>query len=265
MKNILIAGDSFTYGHGCSDRVSYIDEATKQRIGHPDNLIPGVPSKHAWSSLLDSTLQKNFGNKYNIINVASPGFDNMSILMSIINNITPETDLVILNLSVAARIQIKNPYDESAVSWLLAHAIYPMAPNSEQTINPQYIAARENYLKYLYTESITNNIALSVLMAAYGLSTLYNTKFLWAVPKYEELDVNPAADALVQHKISSIVHYPWHDVFQITNDGDEAKFQEKLNEVYKLVLAADSHVSNYGHKLYFERTIWPNIVATLGL
>jgi len=56
MKNILVVGDSFSYGQGCSDR--------------PWNQKPykASPSQFAWPALLQKELPE-----YNIINISYPG------------------------------------------------------------------------------------------------------------------------------------------------------------------------------------------------
>ena len=72
INKILVFGDSFNYGHGCSDRMFYYDHKTKKMIG---NALPeNVPSQFSWPSLL----QNDYPN-IQVYNFANPGRANAHI------------------------------------------------------------------------------------------------------------------------------------------------------------------------------------------
>ena len=65
LNRVIVLGDSFTFGHGCSDRVYYYDEDLKKFIGDIKLVKQCIPSEYCWPSLL----QKEFPSLkvYNLI------------------------------------------------------------------------------------------------------------------------------------------------------------------------------------------------------
>ena len=74
MTKILVVGDSYTNGQGCSDTTS-------------DNILP---SNFCWAALLQ---KKIVGST--VKNLAVPGLDNVTIARSVWDNVDPTTDAIV--------------------------------------------------------------------------------------------------------------------------------------------------------------------------
>lgn len=226
MKNILILGDSFTYGQGCKDRI-YIDM----------NLLP--PSEHCWSSLL----AKDYPD-YEVINLARPGADNTSMSLLAQNNINSDTQLVMFNVTPPGRLPIRNEYGEGLVSWQLSEAI-----NKNTNPNVGMGVAKQAFLKYMYHEKTLNIISVNAILAAYSAANIMGVKFIMSCPYMYELQNESVAFSELRntHNITNIL--------ALTNEMCEG-YEMELDHS---MIAPDFHANEIGHKHYYDTVIKPAV------
>jgi len=222
---ILIAGDSFAFGQGCSDRGDGPPPQWEDSDG---------PSKFCWASLLQQTYPA-----LTVVNKSLPGLDNTSILVNILNACAENTfDLIVFAGSYVERKQIAHPYQSDKItSWITSCKI--SGPGD-------YEKAQEYYVKYLSTIAIDINISTSNILAAYGQASIQGARFLWSLPEFSPED-NITFD-LLENVLNA---------FQIKNvqDFDYSGINDlQFNQQYE---CPDSHMNNTGHQLYFEKQIVP--------
>lgn len=232
MRKILIAGDSFGFGQGCSDRLFYIDKKTNKPVGN-QNLVYKGPSQYCWASLL----QKDYP-QYQVVNVSYPGLDNMSISMNIFQRLTTEYELVIFAGAAANRIQISNPkYPDVPMTWIIgsipADTGYP----------DDWVTATKLYTKYLYNEMAVANISTSVITSIYGLSVLNNSKFLYSIQ-------NVIKPERMSQWLSKVDKYNMLDMYNFICGPVTG------NESY---LAEDGHANDLGHSEYYKHIVKPHL------
>ena len=216
---ILIAGDSFAFGQGCSDR--------------PDSSLDS-PSNFCWASLLQQAYPT-----LTVVNTSLPGLDNTSILIKILNACIENTfDLIVFAGSYIERKQIAHPYyNDEITSWV---------PGWELPGPGDYQKAQEYYVKYLSNTAIDINTTTASIMAAHSQASIQSAKFLWSLPEFAPED-NITFDLL--EKLLK--------PFQIKNvqDFDYSGVNDlQFNQQYE---CPDQHINNIGHGLYFERQIVP--------
>jgi len=230
MKKILIAGDSFAFGQGCSDRLFYIDPKTKEPVGN-QNLVHKGPSSYCWASLL----QQDYPN-YKVVNLGYPGLDNMTIASSIYKHLDEDVELIIFAGTAPYRIEIADPkYHKITIPWIIG---------STPTLSHRtddWVKATEYYTKYLYNENAVSNITVNAVTAMYGLSVINNSKFLYsvqAVVKTEKID----------KWLSKLDKYKMIDLYTFIC-GDDV-----TDERY---LAEDGHANDLGHFEYYKQIVKP--------
>jgi hypothetical protein len=155
---IVVLGDSFTFGQGCSDT--------------PPGFV-GRPSAYCWASLI----QKEFS--VTVDNRSKPGYSNAAIVESLHQNLTPDIDLIIFCASLPTRIQIKqNEYVSESMS--------PFWKSNQN--DPQIDNAVRLYYKHLYGDRIGYTNTITTVLAAYGAAKLIGADFLWSKPVHVESD-----------------------------------------------------------------------------
>jgi hypothetical protein len=220
---ILISGDSFAFGQGCSDRLN----------GQADWKNSDGPSRFCWASLLQQTYPE-----ITVVNRALPGLDNTSILIETSTACTENTfDLIIFAGTYIERKQIAhfvNP--DQITTW---------SPGWKLPGSNEYQKAQEYYLKYLTNITMDTNITVSNVLAAYGLASKLGAKFLWSLPDFPPDDkiMYELLDFIKDHRFKAV------QAFDFSGTSD---FQ--INQQYECL---DRHITDAGHKLYFERQIVP--------
>jgi len=239
VKRIILLGDSFTFGHGCSDKVHYYDPVTKQHVGgkmSPD--FETKPSDYCWGSLI----KKQFPN-IEVMNLSKPGHCFLGMARDLINlsqriNLNSD-DLILLNGTFIDRTEIAHPCDpDSYVSW----AIGPTSPMEMVNNEPEYINAKQMYVKYLYSDAVMYNQFLTSFMGIYSICNLYDTKFAFSLPKNVRL-MGKLVDKFFNLKFPYIFEYD----FSGNND-------DTFNRTCYM---PDLHCNNLGHEIYLEKVVLP--------
>jgi hypothetical protein len=228
MKKIIVLGDSFTYGHGCSDREFYYDPRTGKWVGDILSLDKG-PSNYCWASLL----QRYYSN-YQVINLSKPANDNSYMLIDAYKNTDEKTALIIYSGTMQSRMHISGNSSDDIIAWVMG---------SDDTINNQQIRdAKEQFIKYLYNETVFSISALNSLYAAYGLAMKCNAKFIWSAPTWDLLEHENQANRLIDMKVETAIYY--------RNKEPDCR-------------ATDNHLNDKGHSLYFNEVILPKVKQSM--
>jgi len=107
--------------------------------------------------------------------------------------------------------------------------------------------AVRQYIKYMYHESIGQNLGMMTLLSAYSLATLqkYNFRYSFCRRNYvfETYDFVTGLKPLKYHQIVDIRNYD----FSGKLDRSESALQP-----YKSI---DNHINQLGHQIYFHRVI----------
>jgi len=207
---IVVLGDSFTFGQGCSDTpMGYIAK----------------PSEYAWPSLI----QKEFA--VTVDNRSRPGYSNASIVERLHQELTDDIKLVICCVSFAARIQIRRT----------ENAAESIGPNwqSDRTF-PQLETAVEHYYKYLYSDRIGHASSITTLLAAYASAQLVGADFLWCMPDPVHIPSlnNHVLDRLRDSQFLSFADFKWTKAESSVcdhpnNDGHQRYYNQVIVPVLK--------------------------------
>jgi hypothetical protein len=235
MKKILVVGDSFTFGQGCSDRLFYYDPVANKKVGDHSLVFQG-PSKNCFASLL----QKDYPD-YKVLNVSTPGADNTYITSTVFKYISEGIDLVLYNGTGQSRIQIAHPVHKLVpMSWVIG------SPLPDDFPKP-FVDATEAYSKYLYNEMALLNISACSIMAAYGIAQRAGAKFIWSTQDLTfSQKIEKVLSAIEEYRIKSIVH----TLFEGPED-DRSPILKFHSE--------DHHANDLGHKNYYENHLLPKV------
>lgn len=261
-KNILLLGDSFTYGHGCSDRVFYWDPNTKKHIGNEQDLNAG-PSEFCWGRLIE----KNFTG-YRSINLSSPGKDNTSCLTDALVDYKEhysdiKMDLVIFSMTFDDRQQIAGmhgfaPSDFEKVtenrpidyfkdyttmsSWSPLWNLESWSNN--RNMPKEYIRALESYTNYLYSPQWGAKLSHTSLYGVYGWAQNIGAKFYWNAPGASFANHSPYIDSTLKS-------------LQVPHIIDHLGIYDQTNQAARIYRCLDGHANDVGHSTYFEQVIKP--------
>lgn len=248
IERIIILGDSYTFGHGCSDKNGYYDHENKEYVGMKMTAdFEKTTSKHCWASLL----QKQFPN-IQVINTAKPGQSHMGMFRDFVNLIhnikLNSNDLVMFNSSFPDRFEVASDLDPNhVVTW---QASNEMQLNNE---SEEYCLAKKMYLKYLFSDSIGCNQALSAKLGVFGTCKLYGAQFLWSRPgwkTYYSKEMETVLHGLVDGFYPHIYQYDFSRMMDI-----------RFNQ---LCYQPDKHCNDKGHQIYYETCILP-LLETMDL
>lgn len=253
IKRVIILGDSYTYGHGCSDRVYYYDENTKSFVGNIQLMYDGVPSEYCWASLL----QQKFP-ELEVINLAMPGHSNQSMLRDLISfyekHTLLDTDLIIFNGSFHSRMEVAGITSfEQCVSWTIGWDYMSPESTAHELQYPEYAKAKKSFVKYLLNDKIALQNSLAAMLAAHAFATGFKLKYMWNYPEHAYTnDAKFILRSINDTRNYSIVAY---DFTEGKNHGTEKNLAPRNQEYY----SPDFHVNDLGHKTYFEKEILPRI------
>lgn len=237
---VIIVGDSFTFGHGCSDRMFYYDHELKEFVGDWDPVTKISPSNHCWATLL----QKEYPN-LEVVNLAEPGNCNTAMFRNltdfITNNSIAEDDIILLNGTNPDRIEISLPGQEIPKSWVLG-----WDHQSRWQRSTELNQAKELYVKHLYNDQVGFNYSLLTLLGSYGYAMTYKTKFAWSFPHHREPQVKDRFPSnLLPQRIPHITEFDF-------SGQEDDEFNLSCRSV-------DFHVNELGHSIYYEKQIKPLI------
>jgi hypothetical protein len=251
VERIILLGDSYTFGHGCSDRIHYYDFNKKEFVGTMKPEFEKIPSEHCWGSLL----QKQFSN-IEVINIASPGNSYVGMFRNLVNAQDKfklnSNDLIMMNGTFPDRIEIDACHQPGTpVSWSISMADFTVgAPSSDR-----YSQAKRDYVKYLYNDAIGTNQAMASFMGIYGISRLYDTQFLWSRPP----PIREAYDLKLENMLTSMVDKFYPHMYKYDFSGfNSINFNEQ--NCYQ----PDQHCNDLGHEIYYTKVILPLITKLLG-
>lgn len=248
--NVLILGDSFTYGHGCSDRIFYYDFDAKKLVGQR---LPAMnPSSYCWAMLL----QQEFPS-WKIFNVASVGRSMQGMFWDFVTFLLMhkevKPDLVMFNGTLSDRVEMPMLHDfEQAGSWGLSWDL--TLPDKAEEEPDVLTNAKHQFRKYLYNKTIGDQHSVSALFGAYGLAMTHDIKFLWSLPfscLYNK-DLFNFLDQMSDNEMPPLMNYDFSGGLSDKN-------------INKSFLCVDGHTNDLGHKVYYQKEILPAVKKTLGV
>lgn len=223
MKTILVVGDSFAYGHSCSDRPPSL-----LKYPHLPNQTPPA-SEFSWVSLLAKDLP---GCK--VINKALPGNSQFGLFNSILSN--PHVDVIVFAGTFDTRVPIPSPLDDTQLTnWVI--------PYHNPTEPVEYIQARKYYTQYMINDSILQVSSFAYLMASYGFAKMHGIDFLWSMPY--TTNIHGSSDWLDKIKDSEFTHV-WN-----------------LNLTKEYISEDAHHPNDAGHRFYYENVIKSQLLSKL--
>lgn len=250
-KKIIAIGDSFTYGHGCSDRIWHYSEKEGRQVGDLA-VLKGGPSEYAWPSLL----QKDYPES-KVYNLSMPGLDNLGMLTKLLAypGAYRDADLIILSTTVADRMLIRDnkshwlsewnahPLNYNLINWdtidRKGTVVGPSVINDNNWMNEQSYQAFVNYLAYCHHDGRNIQTAWATVLSVYAVATAENAKFIWAPPGYCAANQNAKVLPNINcEKIDNLHDYVFN-----------------RNEL----LAEDRHANNLGHAEYYRNVMLPTI------
>lgn len=238
-RKVIVLGDSYTFGHGCSDREFHYDEATKSFIGDETPFIQNIPSLYCWASLL----QHQFSN-IEVINLGRPANCSQGIFRNLIEyhseNPLNVDDIVIFNGTFPSRIEVAlGARPEVTTPWVMG-----WDHHSQIESEIPYNMAKKMYITHLFNDDIGYNLSMTALLATYAFATINNLKFIWCIPT-QAYPISFLKKLLCIGKLQ-IPHISKYD-FSEHNDYN----------FNKTCYAPDHHVNDKGHLIYFEKEIIP--------
>jgi hypothetical protein len=243
---IVIVGDSYTFGHGCSDREYYYDQNKQTFVGDYTPFDKRIPSNHCWAALL----QQQYPN-IEVVNLAMPGHCSQGMFRDLTNyyyaNTYSSDDIVMFHGTFANRIEVAlGDRPDVTVPWVMG-----WDKQSQDEARVQYNIAKKMYVTHLFNNDIGYNLSITGLMSAYAFASVRKMKFIWTLPTYDYSDkiLKAILPAMNDTKIPEIVNYDY-----------SGKFDFKFNQT---CVAPDFHVNDKGHAIYFEREILPAVQRLL--
>ena len=184
---IVVVGDSFTFGQGCSDAFPVIGK---------------TPSAYSWPSLLQQYLPNSV-----VDNRAIPGNNNMTMFESLYQELTTDINTIIFCASFAMRIAVRVPdYEEFATLSISPHW-------STESTELGFNDAIANYYKHLYSDRVGYNTAATAVMAAYGCARLVGADFFWSKPANQQpTTTNKIFDHLAPYQFMSSTDFEYTDI-----------------------------------------------------
>jgi len=245
MKKIIVLGDSFTYGHGCSDRVYYYDHKNKKYVGEYFDATTKPPSEFSWPSLL----QKDYP-QYEVINLAKGGTSNQTMARDFMeykqNNSMEDVALVMFNSTFIDRIEVASyQHLDATHNWLLSWDI------PEKVEPAEYTLAKKLALKCLINDDILGHQATMSLLSVKAFAQHYGIKFLWSTV-FEIGFHEFHSDVLNEFNEDRFPHIYKYD-YSGTMDFD---FNSKF-------VAEDNHTNTLGHIMYYKKVILPKLKTIL--
>jgi hypothetical protein len=238
MKTIIVVGDSYSFGQGCSDRDFKFDLKTNKVSNYNSS-----PSELCWPSLIE----KNNHDKCQVINLSVPGNSDQMMFDNLLKcGIIP--DVVFFSGSYFDRTVFSHYHYTDKITSHLLSKIDIFSKHEPR----DYVLAKKSYLKYLYNDNIGFLNLASSIFGAYGYSLAAGAKFFWSSPN-RQID------------FTSMIEKEEHPVIQLNLLSDlrydsiqEYDFSKVRNiDFNKKFLTHCLHINDVGHKIYYENMIKP--------
>ena len=145
------------------------------------------------------------------------------------------------------RILIKDPDVDVVRPWIVGTQW--LAADSNQP--KSYLSAKESFIKHLYHESMGENTTAMTVIAAWAVSIIHQSKFVWSLPRQEPVLNDKQLQSIHMQSLQfpSINRHPLFTKFNIQDQN--------------IYLAVDGHINDYGHRLYYEAEIKPLLTTLL--
>ena len=244
-RKVITLGDSFTFGHSCSDRIYYYDHDTKTFVGDSKPFMENIPSEYCWSALL----QQQYSD-IEVVNLARPANCNQGMFRNLVEYYTKNTinagDILMYHGTFSSRVEIASgSRPEVATPWVMG-----WDHQSQMENEIPYNIAKKMYLTHLFNDSIGINQTITALLSAYAFATMHNLKFVWSMPlQAYEPETLTILNPLRVFQLPHIYKYDFSGV-------DNYDFNKDC-------FAPDYHVNNKGHAIYLEKEIIPTIQTLL--
>ena len=214
---VVVVGDSYTYGEGCSD----LDNKTDNRLS---------ASKHCWASLLEQT-----HTNITVQNFSCPGIDNVSIARRLWENVDSDIDVVLFCGTFYSRLCARHPDAPE-------HTIMSITPHFqhlEQKQFKEFGSAVDQYYRHLYSDQVGYDISTCALLSAYACAVLNGAKFFWSMPT-QTFDgiINPMLNKLdhLRFTASCDIKYDKHCVAPCrhpNNQGHEVYYNRVIDDLVR--------------------------------
>lgn len=233
MKNILVLGDSFSYGQGCSDRPTTRDAIREI-----------TPSEYCWPSLLRNELDPK---EYRVINLSKTGNSLPGIFLDLIHydahhSSTDPVNLIIFSVTSFDRLLVADSVKpDLTTNWVLSQEF------ELNVISKEYENAKLSFLKYLWNDSLLSLNAIVYIHAFFSYAKLKNIKCLWSTPDKPNLYGQ-------DNWVDFVNDYFFEHLYNYDFSGE---YNDAFN---KTCIVEDGHPNNLGHQLYYEKIVRPKII-----
>lgn len=235
MKQILVLGDSITFGHGCADRTYYWDYEQNKYVGDNKNFGPEA-SAYCWGSLIANDNVK-------VVNVSKSGNNNSTIAWQALTETAKSNfDYIFACFSYDHRSEFCHPVDNHIVS---ASPLHP--PNLLLSLNSKWASAMDLYRECLYHDDMGVRQTQMAINAVANIANNINAKFYWSIP-FVTQSLNDLHPTLLSSRIPSIIEH-----FKLWNNGGMVSNKESK------YVAIDGHPNELAHYEYSEQIIKPII------
>lgn len=190
--NLILLGDSYTFGQGCSD-----------------------PSKTSWAGLLQSDHPN-----VQVKNLSLCGSDNLTIAQQLWINHSHHVDVIVFCASFEHRIQVLNPLfgpdmiegEQPETKTLMANYDYPWSINDPRQRN--FKKSKDLFYRYLYDKNVGRNYTTSAILSTYACAKISKSDFYWSVPL---INSPTQLDVILAHEI----HHKFLACCDINYDSSE--------------------------------------------
>lgn len=235
MKNILVLGDSFSYGEGCSDRPKY--EAALNR----------TPSEYSWVSLLRNELYDIDPLGYDLINLSKSGNSLMGMYRDLLLYTAfhaDKLDMLIFSITSFNRLLVADAWKpDDTTNWVLNGA----ERYSDDDPLREYNKAKTLFIKYLYNDITFDLHGLSVTNAILHYAKTNNIKCLFSMPRIPEVYKNPALTSYLED-------------FNFTHLYGYDYSNKKDSRFNKTCVTDDGHPNDLGHSIYYDNIVKPKVL-----
>lgn len=161
---IVVVGDSYVYGQGCSDRSTGVP----YKIGS---------SNYCWASLL----QQHYPT-LDVKNYGIPGIDNINMSKVLHQHLQQDIKLIVFCSTFISRVPVRDPYAEDYTTTTISPhwTVHLDEPGFDESIT--------KYFKHLYSDLLGHDIMTNSLLSAYGTAKLIGADFLWTRPTQHQFE-----------------------------------------------------------------------------